>query len=437
MSKTNKSVTSEEKVTPDFNPMIKIIFWNSLGFFFFSFLVPYITVQFLGFSEIELGFAFASQLFGALISTPIVGYLTDKVSKKLLVLIGSFGRGIGYFIMYIAIIFYSLYIFAFGLFILGFFVGIFWSPLDTLISEKSHKRNRSYAFGKRGGMMGIGNLVGSIISFLIFGLTNYFIPENIFLVYSPLILFGASNLYAGIIFNRDVDESLTFDDHLINLGIIREDSFSIPQINDSNSETKLKSKMSFIFVLGFTVLMFAFLTTNMNQMLAQPFLQSYLIDDLKVVDPTIVMLIQFPSQVLALLIAPKLGILADKVNPIIGITVISSFGSLVTWLIINSTTGWIFSLILILDSTFAWGGMLILQNVLSRISKSHRGKIFGVSQWISILGAIIGPILGGVVYVIFGSFAPFFISIFIELSIIPFYIIAIRLLKPYMAEKIE
>jgi len=286
-------------------------------------------------------------------------------------------------------------------------------------------------------MMGIGNLVGSIISFLIFGLTNYFIPENIFLVYSPLILFGASNLYAGIIFNRDVDESLTFDDHLINLGIIREDSFSIPQINDSNSETKLKSKMSFIFVLGFTVLMFAFLTTNMNQMLAQPFLQSYLIDDLKVVDPTIVMLIQFPSQVLALLIAPKLGILADKVNPIIGITVISSFGSLVTWLIINSTTGWIFSLILILDSTFAWGGMLILQNVLSRISKSHRGKIFGVSQWISILGAIIGPILGGVVYVIFGSFAPFFISIFIELSIIPFYIIAIRLLKPYMAEKIE
>jgi len=286
-------------------------------------------------------------------------------------------------------------------------------------------------------MMGIGNLVGSIISFLIFGLTNYFIPENIFLVYSPLILFGASNLYAGIIFNRDVDESLTFDDHLTNLGIIREDSFSIPQINDSNSDTRFKSKVSYIFVLGFTVLMFAFLTTNMNQMLAQPFLQSYLIDDLKVVDPSIVMLIQFPSQVLALLIAPKLGILADKVNPIIGITVISSFGSLVTWLIINSTTGWLFSLILILDSTFAWGGLLILQNVLSRISKSHRGKIFGTSQWISILGAIIGPILGGVVYVIFGSFAPFFISIFIELSIIPFYIIAIRLLKPYMAEKIE
>ncbi len=437
MSKQNKSETSEEKVTPDFNPMIKIIFWNSLGFFFFSFLVPYVTVRFLGFSEIELGLAYSSQLFGALLSTPLVGYLTDKVSKKLLVLIGSFGRGVGYFVMYIAIIFYSLYIFAIGLFILGFFVGFFWSPLDTLISEKSHKRNRSYAFGKRGGMMGIGNLVGSIISFLIFGLTNYFFSENIFLVYSPLILFGASNLYAGIIFNRDVDESLTFDDHLTNLGIIREDSFSIPQINDSNSETKLKPKINYMFVLGFTVLMFAFLATNMNQMIAEPFLQSYLIDDLNVVDPTLVMLIQFPSHVLALLIAPKLGRLADKINPMLGIIVISSFGALVTWLIINSTMGWIFSLILILDSTFMWGGMLILQNVLSRISKSHRGKIFGISQWISILGAIIGPIIGGIVYVIFGSFAPFLISIFIELLIIPFYIIAIRLLKPYMAEKIE
>ncbi|MFX0025497.1 MAG: MFS transporter [Candidatus Hermodarchaeota archaeon] len=437
MLKSKKSNSSEIKVTPDFNPMIKIIFWNSLGFFFFSFIVPHVVKQYLGFSEIELGFVWASQLLGALLSTPFVGYITDKMSKKLLVLVGSFGRGIGYLLMYVAIIFYSLYIFAIGLFILGFFVGFFWSPLDTLISEKSHKKNRSYAFGKRGGMMGMGNLVGSIISFLIFGLTIYLIPENIYLVYSPLILFGASNLYAGIVFNRDVDESLTFKDHITNLGIIREDSFSIPQINDSNSEIKLKSKMSYIFVLGFVVLMFAFLTTNMNQMIATPYLQPYLNDDLNVVDPPIVMLILFPSQVIALLIAPKLGKLADKINPIIGITIISSFGSLITWLIINSTTGWIFSLILILDSTFAWGGMLVLQNVLSRISKSHRGKVFGVSQWISILGAIIGPIIGGIVYVIFGSFAPFLISIFIELSIIPFYIIAIRLLKPYMAEKVE
>lgn len=437
MLKRKKFKSSEERVTPDFNPMIQIIFWNSLGFFFFSFLIPLFTTQLLEASGTELGFSYASQLFGALLSTPIVGYLTDRVSKKILVLIGSFGRGAGYIVMYFAIIFSSLLIFNIGLFILGFFVGIFWSPLDALISEKSYKKHRSYAFGKRGAMMGIGNLVGTVISFLIFGLTNFFIPENIFLVYSPLILFGASNVYAGFIFNRNVDETLTFEDHITKLAEIREDSFVIPQINNSNSQTELKIKMSYIFILGFIILMFAFFTSNMNQMLAQPFLQPYLIADLNVENITIVMLIQFPSQVLALLIAPSLGKIADNINPILGITVVSGLGSLVTWLIISSPTGWVFGLILILDSTLAWSGMLILQNILSRISKTHRGKIFGASQWISILGAIGGPILGGFLWDNFGHSAPFIISIFVELSVIPLYLVAIRVLKPYMAEKIE
>ncbi|MFX1495247.1 MAG: MFS transporter, partial [Promethearchaeota archaeon] len=395
------------------------------------------TTQLLGASGTELGLSYASQLFGALLSTPIVGYLTDRVSKKALVLIGSFGRGVGYIIMYFAIIYSSLLIFNIGLFILGFFVGIFWSPLDALISEKSYKKHRSYAFGKRGAMMGLGNLVGTVISFVIFGLTIIFIPEFTLLVYSPLILFGASNVYAGIIFNRNVDEALTFEDHITKLREIRDDSFAIPQITETNSQIESKAKISYIFILGFIILMFAFLTTNMNQMLAQPFLQPYLIEDLHVDNIAIVMLIQFPSQVLALLIAPKLGKIADNINAIIGIIVVSSLGSLVTWFIINSPTGWIFGLILILDSTLAWSGMLILQNILSRISKTHRGKIFGATQWISILGAIGGPVLGGFLWDDFGHTAPFILSIFVELSVIPLYLIAIRVLKPYMAEKVD
>ena len=95
------------------------------------------------------------------------------------------------------------------------------------------------------------------------------------------------------------------------------------------------------------------------------------------------------------------------------------------------------SMILLLDSTFAWAGSLVLQNVLSRISKGHRGKIFGVSRWMSFFGAIIGPIIVGFALAQIGFTAPFIISIFVELSVIPLYIIAIKLLKPYMAEKID
>ena len=105
--------------------------------------------------------------------------------------------------------------------------------------------------------MGIGNLVGTLISFLIFGLTNFFIPENIFLVYSPLILFGASNFYAGIIFNRKVDETLTFEDHIIKLEEIRKDSFVIPQVTDLTSQNESKVKSLNEIYLGISCSLFA------------------------------------------------------------------------------------------------------------------------------------------------------------------------------------
>ncbi|TFF89083.1 MAG: hypothetical protein EU548_08085 [Promethearchaeota archaeon] len=178
------------------------------------------------------------------------------------------------------------------------------------------------------------------------------------------------------------------------------------------------------------------MTSNINQSLAQPFFQVYLIDILLVENAVIVMLIYFPSQILSLLLAPKMGEIADRINPILGIAIVSGGGALVTWFIINSYNGIVFGIILTFDATFAWAGMLILQNVLSRISKQHRGKVFGTKQWISLLGGIIGPIIGGFAWDILGPQFPFIISIIIELSVIPLYIIAILALNPYMAEKI-
>ena len=433
-----QEVENKIKLTPDFVPMIRIIFWNSIGFFFFSFLVPFVTVQLLGATGIELGLTFSIQTIGGLISAPIVGYLTDRVSRKLLILIGSFGRATCYILMYLGIISSSLVVFAVGMFVLGFFVGFFWTPLDTLISEKSNKANRSFAFGKRAGMIGRGNFLGSIISFTIFGLANFFVPENLFLVYSPLILFAGSNIFGGITFHLKVDEHLTLDKHIFNLfpssvelSLISKE----PVIQDT--PIKSKNNLAIGFFIGFSVLTISFMMSSMNSSLAYPFFQVYLIEELKVNDPTLVMLIYFPSQIVSLLLAPKLGKIADKINPIIGVVFVSGLGALVTGLIINSTSGFMFGLILLFDSTFAWGGNLILQNVLSRISKIHRGKIFGLAQWLSLFGAVLGPILGGFVWDTFGPTAPFVISIFIELSVIPLYAIAIKMLKPYMEEKVD
>jgi MFS family permease len=424
--------------TPDFIPMIRIIFWNSLGFFFFSFLIPYVTIKLLEVSRTELGLAFSIQTVGGLLSSPIVGYLTDRISKKLLVLIGSFGRAAAYISMYFGIIMSNYIIFTGGMFVLGFFVGFFWTPLDTLISEKSSKMNRSFAFGKRAAMIGWGNFAGSMVSVTIFLTFSIISPEVLLLVYSPLLIFAASNILGGIIFHRKVDEELTYEKHIFNIfpsnveptAITKEPVLIEPQ--EMSTE-----KMTYGFFFGFLILTLAFMTSNMNASIAYPYFQGYLIDVLKVENPILVMLIYFPSQVISLLLAPKLGKLADKVNPIIGIAFVSGFGSLVTFLIINSTSGLVFGILLLFDSTFAWGGNVILQNIVSRISKYHRGKVFGATQWLSLLGAILGPIIGGLAWDNFGPTAPFTISIFVELSVIPLYAIAITYLKKYMAEKIE
>lgn len=437
MFKRNKTKLGEDKITPDFVPMIRIVFWNSLGFFFFWFLIPYVSWQILGVSGTELGIAFAFQTFGGLLSSPLVGYLTDRVSKKLLVLIGSFGRGASYFVMYIGILITSLPIFTIGLFILGFFVGFFWSPLYALMSEKSHKSYRSSAFGKQGGMLGKGNLVGSILSFIIFGLANIFIPENRFIVYSPLLLFTASNIYAGIIFNRQVDEYLTYENHISGNSNLTESEELEKKFYDLTKSNEKISKLSIGFIIGFVVLITAFMTSNINQTIGPPFFQIYLMEELKIDNAVVVMLIYFPSQIFSLLLSPKMGKLADKINPMIGMAIVSGFGSLITWLIISSRNGIIFSLMLLLDSTFGWAGGLILQNVISRISKGHRGKIFGISQWMSFVGAIVGPIIGGFAWDYLGHQVPFIISIFVEASLIPLYIIAIKKLKPYMAEQLD
>ncbi len=36
----SKKLSEELRTTPDFNAMVKILFWNSQGFFFFDFIIP-------------------------------------------------------------------------------------------------------------------------------------------------------------------------------------------------------------------------------------------------------------------------------------------------------------------------------------------------------------------------------------------------------------
>src|SRR5271157_5131017 len=125
--------------TPDFSQMVRIVRYNSVGFFFTDFVIPYVSGVMLGGSGLQVGLMYSFLTLGSSISGFLVGFLTDRMSKKTLVFIGAAGRGASYLIIYAAVIVQSLVLLNVGTFALGFLVAFFWVPYDTLVSQKSNK----------------------------------------------------------------------------------------------------------------------------------------------------------------------------------------------------------------------------------------------------------------------------------------------------------
>jgi len=410
------------RFTPDFNHMLKIVILNSLGFFFIGFFVPIIARFNMLATAIQISLIVSIQVLGRTISGTITGFLTDRVkSRRKLVLIGSIGRGTSYFIIYTAIILNSVILLGVGTFTLGFMAGVFWVPFNTLIAEKSNKDNRSEAYGKRNSANAIGQMIGGVIGFLLLMILGFF-TSNPFLLYASIPMFGIANFYAGIKFNREVDESIKFYEPLDNL--------TNPHIKENKEK---HAKLAGPIILGSIFLMSVLFLSNINGSIAKPFLNIYVIESIES-NIQLVTWAYLPAGIIATLLAPKLGKLVDKFRPAIGITVTSTLGALVTWLLINSANIWVFSLLLLIDMTIMIASGLIFQNLLSRISLKNRGKVLGSGEFFQFLGSVIGPILGGVVWDFYGPNYPFIISIFVELSLIPLYLVVVYYLIPHLAE---
>jgi len=297
MLKTEQDST---RFTPDFNDMLKIVILNSLGFFFIGFLVPIISRYNMLANLIEISLIVSFQVLGRTVSGTLAGFLTDRTkSRKKLVLIGSIGRGISYFIIYTSIILNSLILLGIGTFTLGFMVGVFWVPFNTLIAEKSNKDNRSEAYGKKDSANAIGQMIGGVIGFLLLMILGLF-TANPFLLYASIPVFGFANFIAGFKFNREVDESIKYykpSDYLNN-----------SPIKDNNH---VQSKIAGPIIFGSIFLMIVLFLSNINASISKPFLNIYVIDNIES-NIQLVTWAYLPTGIVATLLAPKLGILVDK-----------------------------------------------------------------------------------------------------------------------------
>ncbi|MFX0038650.1 MAG: MFS transporter [Promethearchaeota archaeon] len=417
--------TDEKRFTPDFNNMLRIVLLNSLGFFFISFWTPVIARTNMGASGLQVGLIVVVQVLGRMISGFITGFITDRIkSRTILVLIGSFGRAISYFIIYAAIITNLILLLTIGIFTLGFMAGVFWVPFNMFVAEKSNKNHRSQAYGKRDSANAIGQIIGSLFGFTLVIIAGIF-TVNPFIIYGAIPVYGIGNLLAGIIFYRRVDESIKFSDN----SVINNDF-------TNNSTTKSKLFSSRAIIIGVIFLMSVLFLGSINSSIARPYLNLYLLEDIGS-QIELVIWAYLPAGVLASLLAPKLGILVDKLRPSVGISITSALGALVTWLLINSANIWVFAVLLLLDLTIMISSGLIFQNLVSRITIEHRGKILGIGEFFAFLGNVVGPIIGGIVWDLISHQFPFIISIFVELSLIPLYLLVVYNLIPHLAESYE
>jgi DHA1 family multidrug resistance protein-like MFS transporter len=422
-------VPDHHKFTSDFNSVIFIVLWNSLGFFFIEFIMNYYIYWILGYPPYNVGIFFSFITLGALISSVFIGFLTDRFSKRILVMIGSFGRGLSYFGLYFSIILESLIGMYISAFILGLGAYIFWNPLDSIISEKSSKYHRSSAFGKRRFALGMGMLIGTFVGFTIFSLANVITPGNTFLIYGAIPIFGISNFYAGIQFSRNVDEEKKF------IYPVSDNDSLLEQKLEETVESSKKSS-GFLYLLGIIILFLGFLLSAVNLGFYRPYSQTFVLDHISH-NPELVAAFYLPTALIGALIAPKLGTIADKINTYLAIAIASFLGGVVTWLIINSGNLWFFAILLVIDNTIMLTVGFVFVNFLSRVSVKHRGKIFSLITVFESIGMIIGPVLGGIVYYTVSHQAPFIISIIAEWSLISFFVIGIWILNPYLVESIE
>ncbi|NVM34311.1 MAG: MFS transporter [Candidatus Lokiarchaeota archaeon] len=426
-----QTVPDHHKFTSDFNSVIYIVVWNSLGFFFIEFIIAYLIKQVLNYPATNLGLFFSFITFGGLISSSFIGYLSDRFSKRILVMVGSFGRGASYFGLYISIILQSLIGMYISAFLLGLGAYIFWNPLDTIISEKSSKYHRSSAFGKRRFALGVGMVIGTIVGFTIFSIANIFTPLNDFIIYSAIPMFGIANFYAGIQFSRKVDEKKKF--------VYPDNNIENDPLLEPELETTTQSSVTppaRIFLIGVILVFSGLFLSAINVGLYRPFIQPYVLENINS-NAGLVAWFYLPTSIIGSLIAPKLGTIADKINPYLAISIASFLGGIVTWMIINSGNLWIFGTLLIIDNTIMITTGFVFVNILSRASIKHRGKIFGLITFLESVGMIIGPFLGGIVWETISPEAPFVISIIVEWSLISFFIVGIWILNPYLVESIE
>jgi len=310
--------TIRGKIDPRLLKLIRQIRYSAAGFYFLGFLIPIVSYLSLEIGGIELGFVVSLQTIGFTISSLFAGFLSNnRTLRAKLIFMASIGRFISYLLLYFSFLYTLYWMMALGTFILGFGAGFFWTPFGATVADATEYEYRSEAFGIFSQQSGIGGFIGATIGFTVIGFVEV-VGNTAAIAFSPLILYGIANIYAGI-------RVLQLAPRIEYVDI--EEKAAISKI------TQRKIIYSFIFLL------FILFIEYFIGALVGPFIQYFLLENITQ-EIMFIMLAYAPGSILSIIFAPRIGRIADKLNPRYTLSIASVLGAIMTWLLINSTKIW-------------------------------------------------------------------------------------------------
>lgn len=364
-----------------------VVFIDFLGLSFILPLYPELADRF-GLSATMITLLAASYALMQFIFSPVLGRLSDKIGRRPVLLISSFGTAVSF-------VFFGLANSVWLLFATRIFSGIFSASAaaaQAYIADSTHHENRTEGMGIVGAALGLGLIFGPAMSGFL-GRYGFNMPAfgaaALAVVNSILIFFFLKESLKKE--NRSKSETRFFH-------------FSLRQFKDEFHKPLMGSILMTYFLTMFSLaaiqnIAILFSEDRFHLTMSESGYFLALIG-------AILVLIQ------GLMVGRAARAVGESKLVIWGITLMIGGYFLVPF----AMRLWTLALF---GGLVTLGAGLYLPSINSLISKKaspeESGKVFGITQAMVGVALILGPVLGGLLYDVFGSGSPFFVASFTAL----------------------
>lgn len=365
---------------------------------------PKLLVQIGGGNASDLGNLAAGFGIAFIIGSPIFGNFADRIGKRRIILFGLLGYSFANFIYIFATHIIHLYI---ARVLEGFFASAILPPAIALTAELSPKENRARYLGLLGASQTTGIIIGPVIGGLLF---DGFSLGAIHIAGSLSLPFYASATMGFLAFSWSYFQLPNSKIRITESPIANETSIKNKFSGTIRHQIRVLPKplkMFFLFVFTEMLAILAWLTI-------EPGFVFYFYDELDL-SPTDFGIFVGAFGVVSVLGQSLLGNLSDKFGRKPVIVIGQAFSFLFYALLLQATT----LLSLILSVLFVGVGSGLrdpaLKAWLSDVTdEENRATVFGIESGLMNTSQVIGPIIGGYLYVISGMTFLFYIAIAIN-----------------------